>query len=160
MTQMSLIPANQATEAQLKFLNSLRVERGYVAIDPEDWQGVTKRDASKYIDAMKAIKKPVAATEIETGMYVDNKSGQFIRVYKARYHDGKLAKALTEKPGGGWSFEYLGAAGRYIRDARRLTLEEAKAFGVEFGVCCVCAALLTDPESVAAGIGPVCGGRL
>lgn len=30
------------------------------------------------------------------------------------------------------------------------------AFGKQFGRCSICARLLTDPESVAAGIGPIC----
>ena len=33
---------------------------------------------------------------------------------------------------------------------------EAIAYGKEFGVCCCCNRTLTDPKSVAKGIGPVC----
>jgi hypothetical protein len=35
----------------------------------------------------------------------------------------------------------------------------AVAFGKEYGKCAVCAKELSDPESVARGIGPVCAGR-
>lgn len=39
-------------------------------------------------------------------------------------------------------------------------LESAKRYGVELGVCGVCAKTLTDPESIAKGIGPVCEAKL
>jgi len=42
----------------------------------------------------------------------------------------------------------------------RLTLAEAQALGHEFGICCVCGAELSDPVSVARGIGPVCVRRV
>jgi len=38
-------------------------------------------------------------------------------------------------------------------------LEQAIAYGKETGVCCCCNAELTNPESIAAGIGPICAGR-
>lgn len=37
-------------------------------------------------------------------------------------------------------------------------LEAAKAFGREYGRCCVCNRELSDPDSIAAGIGPICAG--
>lgn len=40
--------------------------------------------------------------------------------------------------------------------ATLLTLEQAKAYGKAYGVCAKCGALLSDPDSVEAGIGPVC----
>jgi len=40
--------------------------------------------------------------------------------------------------------------------AKRMTLEEAKAWGARLGFCCVCGKKLTDNRSVDAGIGPVC----
>lgn len=39
-------------------------------------------------------------------------------------------------------------------------LAAAKAYGTELGVCGVCHKTLTDPESIANGIGPVCAKRL
>ena len=38
-------------------------------------------------------------------------------------------------------------------------LAKAKAYGQETGTCCCCNAKLTDPVSVANGIGPICEGR-
>ncbi len=39
---------------------------------------------------------------------------------------------------------------------RKLTRDEAAAYGHQFGRCIVCAADLTDPASVERGMGPVC----
>jgi hypothetical protein len=57
-------------------------------------------------------------------------------------------------------YEYAPGAMRLLASASRLTLEQAAEMGVKTGRCVVCARLLTDPESVAAGIGPICAGRL
>ena len=37
-----------------------------------------------------------------------------------------------------------------------MTLEEAKEFGKLYGICCRCAAILTDENSIREGIGPIC----
>lgn len=42
---------------------------------------------------------------------------------------------------------------------QKVDLEEAKEFGRAFGCCMVCGATLTNPDSIEAGIGPVCAGR-
>ena len=43
--------------------------------------------------------------------------------------------------------------------AQRLTLEQARALSRRTGTCCSCGARLTDPNSIDAGIGPVCARR-
>lgn len=57
-------------------------------------------------------------------------------------------------------FEYAPGAIRNLTAQDRLTLEEAKKFGALYGTCCVCGRTLTRESSIAAGIGPVCAGRL
>jgi hypothetical protein len=42
----------------------------------------------------------------------------------------------------------------------RLTKDQAAEFGHTHGSCLICMKELTDPESVARGIGPVCATRL
>lgn len=59
-----------------------------------------------------------------------------------------------------WKFEYAPGAIRELRPEHRMALEEAKEFGAIYGICCVCAATLTNETSIEAGIGPVCGGRV
>lgn len=54
------------------------------------------------------------------------------------------------------AFEWYGAAVRLPRDSVKMTREDAAEFGKATGTCCVCMRHLTNDESVAAGIGPVC----
>ncbi len=89
---------------------------------------------------------------VETpGMY--RKDGQIYKVQIAVHGSGKpYAKRLLE--GGG--FEYAQGVVRQLNPSEMMTLAEAKEFGALYGVCCVCGATLTDENSIAAGIGPVC----
>ena len=58
------------------------------------------------------------------------------------------------------SQQYEGKAPlKSLTPAMKLTYEDAKQFGVIYGVCCACARTLTDELSVYLGIGPVCGQR-
>lgn len=59
-----------------------------------------------------------------------------------------------------WAFEYAPGAIKELQPEHRMSLDEAKAFGAIYGICCVCAATLTNEVSIEAGIGPVCGGRV
>ena len=56
-------------------------------------------------------------------------------------------------------FEYAAGVVRRPSLETRLSLDEAKEFGAVYGVCCVCSRTLTNEESIAAGIGPVCAGK-
>ena len=71
---------------------------------------------------------------------------------------GRLyTKRLTDS---GTSFVYDASGMQKVRtNGTKLTLEEAKEFGKRTGQCCVCAKTLTNPVSIEAGIGPICGGR-
>lgn len=162
-----------ASAKQVAFVTKLMQER-----HPEaDWQAAADiviaaggAAVSKAIDALLATPKPKAAARppaaftpprnapVEMGMY-RKADGTMYRVYPARAGGHLLAKKLTTTPDG-FEFQYAGAAQRFVSADERMTLEEAKAFGHQFGICCVCAALLTDPVSVEAGIGPICGGRV
>lgn len=60
--------------------------------------------------------------------------------------------------GQGWDFA-PGAIYK-LTDADKLTQEQAAMFGKKTGHCCICSKLLTNPESVSAGIGPICSGKM
>ena len=98
---------------------------------------------------------------VEAGMYkVDD---QIYKVQKAVHGSGILyAKKLVPPTAFGGKAEFVYAPGviRTLTAANKLTLEEAKAFGVLYGTCVCCGRTLTDERSIAAGIGPVCAGRL
>lgn len=59
----------------------------------------------------------------------------------------------------GTRFEYAPGDIRRIHASDRLTLEQAKAYGVRTGVCGCCGRELTNPESIDRGIGPVCASK-
>lgn len=93
-----------------------------------------------------------------------NAEGQVYRVKAAR-GSGKLYASeliITPEDGGNFSarFDYAAGAIYRLSAADRMTSEQAREIGHDFAICCVCAAELTNPVSVAAGIGPVCGGRV
>lgn len=167
-----------ATPGQINFINSLLTERGLsldtacVRIFSHD-DVVIERGyggtASQLIDGLKAMPRPerertVPAAGLEAGMY---KIGQDIFRVKISGAGRPYANALvTENILNGnyadaavW-FEYAPGAIYRIKPEHRMTVEECAAFGVLYGTCCVCARTLTDPKSVAKGIGPVCEKRV
>jgi hypothetical protein len=86
--------------------------------------------------------------------------GTIAKVQKAVHGSGRLyAKRLVVSETGG-TFEYAPGLIVQLDPGMRLSLEEASAFGKLYGWCIVCGRTLTDEKSIAAGIGPVCGGRL
>lgn len=94
--------------------------------------------------------EPAVATPATEGMY--KVGSRIFKVQRAVHGSGQLyAKELTT---GG--FVYAAGAIRLLTSDDRMTLEQAKEYGALYGVCCRCAAPLTDEKSIAAGIGPVC----
>jgi hypothetical protein len=61
---------------------------------------------------------------------------------------------------GKWEFVYAPAAIHALSEETRMSGDVASHFGKLYGVCCVCARVLTDEKSIAAGIGPVCASKL
>jgi hypothetical protein len=176
-----------ASPKQVAFIKTLLAERDTqftadVIAEMVKAATADKAKASKLITSLLALPKAAApvrttttaprsttpAAPLELGMY-RKADGTLYRVYPARSANKHLlAKRLIVTQDGVneqgepvWhgEFEYAGAAARFVKADERMTLEEAKEFGHQFGICCDCAALLTDPTSVANGIGPVCGSR-
>jgi len=58
-----------------------------------------------------------------------------------------------------WEFVYAPGAIKALTDDMEISVEEAKEFGIKYGVCCVCGARLKDAKSVRDGIGPICQKR-
>lgn len=87
--------------------------------------------------------------------------GTIYKVQHAKTGSGRLyAKRLhlTPHPDGTTSgtFHYAAGTIHTLRDDQRLTATEAAAFGALYGVCVACGRDLTDENSIAAGIGPIC----
>jgi hypothetical protein len=82
---------------------------------------------------------------------------ELVRIEPARGDDGEDISP------GSWEFERLYGGMKELRkgeNVRKMTLEEAVQFGKLYGICCRCAATLTDENSIAAGIGPICAGKI
>lgn len=54
------------------------------------------------------------------------------------------------------SWKYEQGAMKNFQKFVRMTVEQAAEFGHKFGVCMCCGRTLTNPESIARGIGPIC----
>lgn len=170
-----------ATDKQCYFIMKLRAERGMAPLTEIDWQGMTVKAASAAIDALLKVRvtepikyertAPRAASApaiTAEGMYRDAE-GQPVKVQRSRQSGHLYAKRLVRIGGERLTeadevvrFEFQYEKGLLFRltPADRMTMYEAKAFGIRYGVCCVCGAPLKDATSVAAGIGPVCAGRV
>ncbi len=97
------------------------------------------------------VVKHAPATE---GMYLVN--GVAYKVQRAIHGSGHLmAKRLTPD---GFTFE-PGAIAR-INQSHRMTAEQAAQYGKLYGRCIRCQADLTDEESIARGIGPICATKI
>lgn len=151
-------PSSDApSEKQLAFLAKLRDERD-IEFDLASIKN--KREASLMIDNLlklpktqKAPKAPATPTvEVPEGLHLHE--GDVFKVQRSGA--GHLYAKLRN--GRGW--DYVGKAPlRFLSADTLLTLESAKQYGLETGVCCNCGATLTDPNSIAAGIGPICASR-
>jgi hypothetical protein len=145
------------SEKQIAFISTLASERVHeFAID---FATLSSGEASSLIETLlRSPRKAGGSVErvSEEGMY-RNAEGDIFRVQKARESGNLYAKKLDVLDGG---FIYVQGAIRLIKPSDRMSLDEAKAFGVEYGICCVCGAFLTNAVSIAEGIGPVCGGRV
>jgi hypothetical protein len=165
-------------------------QRGYIAalhtqlgIAHVSGRQLTKEEASAEIGALLQLKaqqqrgvprelanaRVVAPAVSEVGMY-RSADGAIYKVQRAAGGTGGLyAKKLVPISGQrmseindvvAWHFVYDRGAIRSLNASHKLTLDQAREFGIRYGVCCVCSATLTDATSVANGIGPVCARRL
>lgn len=148
-----------ATEKQLATLDGLfsRKFDAEKAAECREWLAthrISKATASDRIGKLGKMPDVASAEDLEIGMYrVD---GEIFKVQRAVHGSGHLyAKRLTED-----GFEYATGAIRKIKASDRMTLDEAKEYGRLTGTCCQCGRTLTDENSIAEGIGPVCSGKI
>jgi hypothetical protein len=162
-------PANPATPKQIAFITRLLNEKNVPAATAEiiqhriDTEAYSRKDASGAIDLLIGLSsKPNTDAVTEPGMY-RTPAGTFYKVQASK--SGNLyAKAATvtahDDGTATVTFDYAPGAIRDLTAQMRLTLEDAAQFGMQYGTCIVCGRTLTHPTSVAAGIGPVCSGRV
>ena len=157
-----------ATGPQRDYVNTLLNDRAYdqakvLEIAPN--RDYSKSQAGELITYLKGCpfkpREGAKAKVSEAGMY---KQGDVIyKVQKAVHGSGNLyAKKLVVSTIGesfDVSFVYAPGAINRLSAEDKLSLEDAKAFGAVYGSCCVCGRTLTDENSIAAGIGPVCAAK-
>lgn len=150
-----------ASDRQVNYLTSLLNERVFdtdkrdEALAKIRLGDMDKSTASYFIDLLlRAPKIRAAAPRVELeegGMYMYEGTVYHIR----RSNAGHLYAVKLV----GRSFQFVRGMMNVLTPEHQLTLEQAKAYGVQYGVCCVCGRTLTNEVSVAEGIGPICAGR-
>jgi hypothetical protein len=160
----TLATTSPATEKQIAFLIKLLAEKiedpaqSLAAITWVQEHKLSKATASAKIDEymkMPSVRKAFSSTpELDEGMY---KVGEDIfKVYFTRGDEQRAPQLVTKQLIEG-HFEYTGKRPlNFITAEHRMTLDEAKEYGKVTGTCCNCGRLLTNEESIAAGIGPIC----
>ena len=113
----------------------------------------TRETATVLIDALMALPR-VEKAPAPSGLHVLD--GEVYRVVVSRGSGRPYALLLVEAPG---AFEYAPGAERHPSEDTLMTLEEARDYGVRYGVCAACGRTLTNPESIEYGIGPICRTR-
>lgn len=145
------------TDKQSSFLLTLIEDRDAPnGPTPEMVETMSSFEASRAIDHMlrfpRKRQQQQPATVIEQGFYVLGET-----IYRVKTSKAGRPYALKADESGHFEYEPGGIA--RLSGAREMTLEDAKTFGHRFGSCCMCGRLLSDPESVEAGIGPVCASK-
>lgn len=175
-----MAPARPATDRQIAFLRSLlrQIIEGVevVGLDPQ-WAADVTRDlaganltvpeASQKIDRAKGYLEYLRAKgyipgrpkndprngrpSVGVGFYLSD--GVVYRVVPNQDKTRTYAKRLDPATGK-WTFA-KGVVGSLTVE-QRLTEQQAADLGRQYGRCVCCGAELSDEESVARGIGPVC----
>lgn len=173
-----------ATEKQRAFISKLAGER---ETPPANEAGSTFPHVERMEDALsgKQLSKDEASTvitwlltlpkqeatgaaaiaeDLEDGMY--RNGTQFVRVYTTKHGSNqKVAKRLVidgKDADGKYRvhFEYEGKRGlKGLTAEMKLSADEAKQFGLLYGVCVRCGLDLTKDESIRVGYGKTCAGH-
>jgi len=116
-------------------------------------------------DKPMSIAAPTPTTLVdEDGIYRTDDGTIYKAVRAVVEGSGRLyAKRLviTQQPDGSHRgrFTYAPGAIHILRADHKLTAAEAAQYGRLYGVCVACASQLTDEDSIARGMGPICAGK-
>lgn len=166
---------NKATEKQVNYILSLSAERGTVLTEQAEQavRNLTKQQASQAIDNLLKVDQFAARQdkaddrllpEVPSGRYAVPGEDGVLRFYRV--------DNVTEGRWAGRTFVKVMASHnefpvRTMATRRAVLTEIAKdpkaamlRYGREIGVCGHCGRTLTNEDSRAAGIGPVCAGKM
>lgn len=134
-----------------------------------DW-ATTDDAAWSFLGSPLPTEKPVtdyhpgilpAGEPTEAGMYL-TANGNVYKVQAAVHGSGRLyAKLMVKldeptKSGKTHSFRYVQGAIRKLRASEKMTLEDAKKWGLLYGTCVRCGLTLTREDSIERGMGTTC----
>lgn len=167
-TKKALIPA---TEKQVKFIKSLMSERvidGSMVHDLKvsiDAGTLTKDSATEKIGLMLVAPKRDKSSDHKVvsqpkvtpvpGYYV-SEADTFYKVVESKAHKFYAKKFVVSHSGQSALWVYAPGAINAYATWKKVSLTDATQFGIAHGFCLCCGRLLTDPNSVKAGIGPIC----
>jgi hypothetical protein len=155
--------SNPASEAQLSYIRDL-VNRKYAEADRGqyldflDTAQISKVRASEIITHLKTLPNAEGSSEVganddvEVGLYLVD--GVAYKVKRAVYGSGFLYACRWDEESA--SFVKESGAIRKIHANHRMTLEQASPYGLAMSACAHCGRPLTDEESIARGLGPIC----
>lgn len=159
--------SNPASDRQVDYIRVL-VAQKYTPeeqakyVDFLDNAVISKSRASEIITHLKSLPKlqhtapAPAADGVEVGLYkVD---GVAYKVKRAVYGSGFLYACPWDEEAQGFGEKEAGAI-RKIRASHRMTAEEAGPYGLAMSACAHCGRDLTDEESIARGLGPICADK-
>lgn len=95
--------------------------------------------------------------DLDEGFYALSED-EIYRVVRSK--TGRLYAKLYVGTQSGGHWEYAAGAITKLKPGMRMDLDDIKKHGKETGTCLVCGRELTNPDSIEAGIGPVCASRL
>lgn len=164
--------SNTASTKQIEFINKLKAERDVEGINGQRLMAIAREMwrmdrfdvevASTTIDGLLELPKRKTTTpshEAPEGMH--QLGERIFKVQRAVHGSGHMyAKELVDHTTGDedphFVFERAPGVVRQLSEDTKMSLQEAKWFGALYGVCCVCGRVLTNEDSIASGIGPVC----
>lgn len=165
--------SKRAAERGWAILGDLEAKVEYAKREAEQERAAYARKAGVAV-----LERPIPTQVTEDGMY-RTADGAIFKVQKAVHGSGRLyvkqlavtldsgervmrfmlGKFDAKQDHASVSFVYAPGAINRLSAEDKMTLEEAKKFGALYGTCCRCGRTLTDEESIAAGIGPICAGK-
>lgn len=161
------LTTNPATDSQMSYIASL-MDKVYGDNAPEAYLAlveseITRKQASEKIDALRAMlystpAQPKPTVTVPDGIHYTDGTVYRIRTSKSgnQYAERLLTQIEREaNEGKAWVYEGRKPLAGLSSDTV-LTFQQAKAYGKMYGICADCGKLLTNPDSVEAGIGPVC----
>jgi len=124
--------------------------------------GITKAQGSKAIEMLLGwnqrsfAPRPVPVVREKAPIGVYKRGDDIYRVIKGRQSQNTYAQKLTVDFNGAPTWVYVGAMVFELKVEELISPEVAAQMGRTVGYCVICGRYLTDAESVAKGIGPVC----